>query len=250
MHPQAAFARALLDPLAPCPPGLRRAGDADPAQRYAIYRNNVVASLIQALADTFPVCRELVGADFFHAMAHAYVARRLPRSPVLARYGGAFAAFVAAHAPAASVPYLADMARLEYLRVRAYYAADAVALDAAAAGARIAALRKPASARLRLHPAARAGLALRHPRAMGGPPGRARHRRGRPVCRAGALVLRDPAEAVLAIPLAASAAAFVRALRAGLPLGAAHSQAADPGLALNHLLALLIRHGAIISIEE
>ncbi|WP_261172414.1 DNA-binding domain-containing protein, partial [Bordetella pertussis] len=50
MHPQAAFARALLDPLAPCPPGLRRAGDADPAQRYAIYRNNVVASLIQALA--------------------------------------------------------------------------------------------------------------------------------------------------------------------------------------------------------
>ncbi|CPP62555.1 hypothetical protein [Bordetella pertussis] len=41
-----------------------------------------------------------------------------------------------------------------------------------------------------------------------------------------------------------------RCLRAGLPLGAAHSQAADPGLALNHLLALLIRHGAIISIEE
>ncbi|CPP57693.1 Uncharacterised protein [Bordetella pertussis] len=41
-----------------------------------------------------------------------------------------------------------------------------------------------------------------------------------------------------------------RWLRAGLPLGAAHSQAADPGLALNHLLALLIRHGAIISIEE
>ncbi|MGE0949130.1 DUF2063 domain-containing protein, partial [Bordetella pertussis] len=71
-----------------------------------------------------------------------------------------------------------------------------------------------------------------------------------PYAAQGALVLRDPAEAVLAIPLAASAAAFVRALRAGLPLGAAHSQAADPGLALNHLLALLIRHGAIISIEE
>lgn len=251
MHPQAAFARALLDPLAPCPPGLRRAGDADPAQRYAIYRNNVVASLIQALADTFPVCRELVGADFFHAMAHAYVARRLPRSPVLARYGGAFAAFVAAHAPAASVPYLADMARLEYLRVRAYYAADAVALDAAAAGARIAALSKPASARLRLHPAARALVSPYAIHALW-----AAHQGALdiaevdPYAAQGALVLRDPAEAVLAIPLAASAAAFVRALRAGLPLGAAHSQAADPGLALNHLLALLIRHGAIISIEE
>lgn len=231
MHPQAAFARALLDPLAPCPPGLRRAGDADPAQRYAIYRNNVVASLIQALADTFPVCRELVGADFFHAMAHAYVARRLPRSPVLARYGGAFAAFVAAHAPAASVPYLADMARLEYLRVRAYYAAS--------------------SARLRLHPAARALVSPYAIHALW-----AAHQGALdiaevdPYAAQGALVLRDPAEAVLAIPLAASAAAFVRALRAGLPLGAAHSQAADPGLALNHLLALLIRHGAIISIEE
>lgn len=251
MHSQAAFARALLDPLAPCPPGLRRAGGVDPAQRYAIYRNNVVASLIQALADTFPVCRELVGPDFFHAMARAYVTRRLPRSPVLARYGGSFAAFVAAHAPAANVPYLADMARLEYLRVRAYCAADAVALDAAAAGARIAALNEPATARLRLHPAARALASPYAIHALWAAHQGALDIAGvDPYAAQGALVLRDPADAVLAIPLTASAAAFVRALRAGLPLGAAHSQAADPALALDRLLALLIRHGAIISIEE
>ncbi|WNQ37918.1 HvfC/BufC N-terminal domain-containing protein [Bordetella pertussis] len=195
MHPQAAFARALLDPLAPCPPGLRRAGDADPAQRYAIYRNNVVASLIQALADTFPVCRELVGADFFHGHAHAYVARRLPRSPVLARYGGAFAAFVAAHAPAASVPYLADMARLEYLRVRPITPRTPSRWDAAAAGARIAALRSPPargcgcirprarwsrptpSTRYGRPTRARSTIAEVDPYAAQGPPGAARPRR-------------------------------------------------------------------------
>ncbi|MFJ0829981.1 hypothetical protein WLX10_25300, partial [Bordetella bronchiseptica] len=132
-----------------------------------------------------------------------------------------------------------------------YYVARASQHAWTGAQPRIAALSKPASARLRLHPAARALVSPYAIHALW-----AAHQGALdiaevdPYAAQGALVLRDPAEAVLAIPLAASAAAFVRALRAGLPLSAAHSQAADPGLALDHLLALLIRHGAVISIEE
>ncbi|MCK6407524.1 MAG: putative DNA-binding domain-containing protein [Rhodocyclaceae bacterium] len=121
----AAFAAALFDPTAPCPPGLVTWNGSDAAQRFGVYRNNVTVSLIEALADTFPVVQQLVGEAFFHAMAGEFVRRSPPVSPVLAWYGDTFADFVAAFPPAAGVPYLADVARLEYARVLAFHAADA-----------------------------------------------------------------------------------------------------------------------------
>lgn len=121
----AAFAAALFDPTAPCPPGLVTWNGSDAAQRFGVYRNNVTVSLIEALADTFPVVQQLVGEAFFHAMAGEFVRRSPPVSPVLAWYGDTFADFVAAFPPAAGVPYLADVARLEYARVLTFHAADA-----------------------------------------------------------------------------------------------------------------------------
>ena len=69
MSTQAAFAAALLDPQRPCPEGLFSANGADPASRFAVYRNNVQSSLINALADSYPVVLQLVGDEFFRAMA-------------------------------------------------------------------------------------------------------------------------------------------------------------------------------------
>ena len=69
---QAAFAAALLYPARPCPPGLHAWNGSDPAARLAVYRNNVVSSLIDALADTFPVVQQLVGEEFFRAMAGVF----------------------------------------------------------------------------------------------------------------------------------------------------------------------------------
>lgn len=57
-------------------------------------------------------------------MASLYVQASPPDSPLISDYGSTFAAFIQAFEPAASVPYLADVARLERLRVRAYHAAD------------------------------------------------------------------------------------------------------------------------------
>jgi hypothetical protein len=143
---QKRFAAALLDRSKPVPEGIR----SRPERRFAVYRNNVHVSLIEALATRFPVCRALTGNEFFRAMAREFVASHPPRSPVLMTYGDDFGDFIDGFAPAAPVPYLGDIARLEAARTRAYHAEDAEPLGAEAfAGIGPAAL--PAI-RLALHP--------------------------------------------------------------------------------------------------
>lgn len=132
MSGQQAFFSALLDPASPPPTGLVAWNMSDPATRFAVYRNNVAVSLVDALADTFPVTQQLVGEEFFRAMARIHAVAEPPRSPVLARYGETFPDFIERFPPAASVPYLADVARLEMARVQAYHAADTAPLCAEA----------------------------------------------------------------------------------------------------------------------
>jgi hypothetical protein len=131
---QAAFIEALRRPQAPVPDAIdRRAGE--PARkRFDVHRNNVAAGLIQALRSTYPAIETLVGEAFFAAAARVYLERHMPRSPLLFRYGEAFAAFLDGFPPAAGTPYLGDVARLEWARLQAYHAADAVplAIDALA----------------------------------------------------------------------------------------------------------------------
>jgi hypothetical protein len=94
-----------------------------------VYRNNVIAGLIQALAQRFPVVHRLVGNEFFDAMARVYVTTCPPASPVMMLYGETFPDFVDGFAPAASVPYLGDIARIEIARGRAYHAEDATPIS-------------------------------------------------------------------------------------------------------------------------
>jgi hypothetical protein len=90
-------------------------GDRIPAvSRLRIHRHHVRQSLASALATTFPTVHSLVGEAFFQRMAEAFVVRELPRQPVLAEYGEGFPAHVADYGPAASLAYLADVARLDW----------------------------------------------------------------------------------------------------------------------------------------
>lgn len=131
MSTHANFSSALLTEVANCPPGLTTWNGSDPARRFSVYRNNVLVSLVDALADTYPVTQALVGEAFFRAMAALFVRAHPPCSPVLAYYGKEFADFIASFQPAATLPYLADLAFLEYLRVEAYHATDSASLCAA-----------------------------------------------------------------------------------------------------------------------
>lgn len=125
------FAAALLDPDRPVPAEITSHTARHPQRRFAVYRNNVTVSLIEALRTRFPATEKIVGEDFFAAMARAFVRVQPPRSPLLMHYGDDVPAFVETFPPAAGMPWLADVARLEAARTRAYHAADAAPLGAA-----------------------------------------------------------------------------------------------------------------------
>lgn len=128
---QTDFAQALLDPERAVPDAVTSYTGRQ-ERRFAVYRNNVTVSLINALRAKFPATERIVETDFFAGMAKAFVAAHPPRSKILHTYGDDFGDFIARFAPAATLPYLADVARLEAARTRAYHAADALPLDIAA----------------------------------------------------------------------------------------------------------------------
>ncbi|MFW5654694.1 MAG: putative DNA-binding domain-containing protein, partial [Roseicyclus sp.] len=125
---QSAFAAALLDPGAPPPPGLTDGRGRPAGRRFDVYRNNVCASLAEALRAAFPAVATLVGEEFFRAMAHVFLRADPPADPRLQLWGGAFPGFLARFEPVAHLPYLADVARLELGLRQSYHAADAAPL--------------------------------------------------------------------------------------------------------------------------
>jgi hypothetical protein len=242
-----AFATALQDPDGRPPPGLKTWNGSDPAVRFAVYRNNVVVSLVAALADSFPITRELVGAAFFEAMARRFIAIEPPRSPVLTEYGDGFPDFIAAFEPATSVPYLPDLSRLELARIRAYHAAEAEALGAADLGEYLAAPQRLPETRLTLHPSVSV-LESRHAicSLWAAHQGTVPIEGIDPSRQETALVLRE-GDDVLVLPIQAGIGRFLLALTSGATLGEATTVARtrEARFDLTTALVLLIRHGGI-----
>lgn len=130
-----------------------RAGSATPGVRIAFYRASVRARRRDALAETYPVVQRLVGEECFSEVARRYYAAHPPRSGDLALFGDRFADFLAADPDAQRLPYLGDVARLEWACHESFHAADAGPLDAVAL-ASVAAERQ-GEVRLALHPSVR-----------------------------------------------------------------------------------------------
>lgn len=149
LHPEftATFHGAILAPAGAAMPGLANADEA--ARRFAVYRNNVAHSLGEAFGARFPAVRRLVGDAFFGAMAQVYLREEPPRSPVLMTWGQGFAAFLERFPPAARLPYLPDVARIDHAVGSAYHAADVPPL---APDALTRAAANADTARLGLHP--------------------------------------------------------------------------------------------------
>ena len=100
-----------------------------PDQHLQIYRNNIFASLTGALKAVYPVVERLVGDGFFRFSADGYIRCHPPHSGNLHDFGKYYADFLTGFAPAASLPYLPDVARLEWAWHEAFHAADAPSLD-------------------------------------------------------------------------------------------------------------------------
>jgi hypothetical protein len=104
-------------------------GGLDAAARVGIYRNNVLGNYRKALGASYPVVRKLVGAPFFNAAVDAFVRAYPSQHGDVNRYGGELARFLTTYAPARELPYLPDVARLEWAADQAAIAADADPLD-------------------------------------------------------------------------------------------------------------------------
>jgi Putative DNA-binding domain len=92
--------------------------------RLQIHRNHVRTTLTEALKATFPVVCRLVDERFFAFAADTYIQGHPPSTPCLVEYGESFPGFLEAFPPCRSLPYLGDVARLEWTLNTALHAAE------------------------------------------------------------------------------------------------------------------------------
>jgi hypothetical protein len=243
-HFQNDFARALLATEL-------RADDYSPAiarlaeqPAFAVYRNTVMKGCIDALQANYPSVARLVGEEWFRAAAAIFVRANLPELPTLAVYGEGFAEFLDTFEPAADLPYLADVARVDRFWTEAHAAPDEAPLDAAAV-ARLApeqlartVLRPHVSARWAWFDAQPIATIWRRNRYVLG--GEDIDWRGE-----GVLIVR-PVGAVESAALDAAGCAFLNACAAGETLAAAASAAlaTDAQADLARLMSRLLEAGA------
>lgn len=210
---------------------------------FAVYRNTVLKACIDALQANYPTVCRMVGEDWFRAAAGLFVRARPPHDGRLMAYGEGFAAFLQAFEPAAGLPYLPAVARLDRCWTESHLAADAPVLDAAWL-----ARQPPEAVHLAPHPAARWIWSEEHPACTLW----RRQREGAPMDADlpwegdGALLTRLEG-AVQWVPLSRAGIAFMDACAQTLPLelAATHAQQAKPDCDLGALMAQLLQAGAL-----
>ena len=114
---QRGFSRAVFTGTAPAL--AFRAGPIPAAAALQIHRNTVMAALVNALRLAFPTVDALVGSDCFDQTAGAFAQAHPPAAARLTGYGAGFPDFLRVAAP---LPYLAEVARLDWAIERALLA--------------------------------------------------------------------------------------------------------------------------------
>ena len=227
---------ASLDKAAEAAPVFRGPPQAA-LERLAVYRGNVVGACSKALAGAYPIVAKIVGESFFEGLAREYLRRFPSASGDLNEFGAQLAEFVAHFPHTQDLPYLPDVARMEWLVHRAYYAAD----EAAGPGLRLA----PACALL-ASPWPLARIWEVHQDDYTGEfsvdleagPER--------------ILIYRPRFRVLVGPLSAGSYRFLERVRAGAPVATALDAAlvAEPGFDLGAALAAWIEAGVIVDAQE
>ncbi|RVI73629.1 DUF2063 domain-containing protein [Sinorhizobium meliloti] len=89
-------------------------GRFDPARRLNIYRNNTLVSLTTTLKAVFPVTVRLLDERYFSHVAGRFIRSSPPQEPRLSRYGAGFAPFLGNFEGTAHMPFVSEVARLEW----------------------------------------------------------------------------------------------------------------------------------------
>ncbi len=100
-----------------------------PEQHFAVYKSSTMGALQKGLKEIYPVCFRLVGEEFFISMVNDYIALTPSMSPDLGDFGKTLPEFIAEFSPALTIPYLPDIARLEWAWHRLQHAEKSGVLD-------------------------------------------------------------------------------------------------------------------------
>lgn len=245
---QADFTRAMMDAGQPVPEGLTDHVGEPAGRRFSVYRNNVAASLTEAMHSAFPVIAKLLGKQNMDGLAGIYLRQHPPSSPLMMFYGEHFPAFLEGMEQLRHLGYLGDVARLELALRRAYHAADAAPIAPETLGA----LPPDAllNTRLALAPAVQV---LRSPwpihaiwryNTEDGAP--------KPAPQAQDVLITRPEFDPIPQNLPPAGAVWIRALMAGATIGEAmeHAAAEDEAFDLGSTLALLLQGGAVTGLDS
>jgi hypothetical protein len=121
---QQRFAEAVFAGPSGVAPSFVAGAPAFADDRIGIYRDTIFANYRKALSATYPVVKRLVGGEFLRVAVDAFVRAHPSTCGDLNIYGDSFGDFLAAYPPAAELPYLADVARLEWAIDEAHRAPD------------------------------------------------------------------------------------------------------------------------------
>lgn len=102
-----------------------------PAERLQVYVGGYPARIEEALADAFPAVAQVVGPGPFRQLTFRYAAATPLRSYNLNDAGADLPAFLSADELAADLPFLPDLAALEWRVARAFHAREEARLDPA-----------------------------------------------------------------------------------------------------------------------
>lgn len=120
---QALFAAALTAPALPPELASQLAG-CDHEERMDVYRTNLFAGLGGVLRAAFPVIAALVGDAYMQGLATRFIRAHPPACADMNSYGADFPAFIAADHRLADMPFLADLAHMEWALHAASFAPD------------------------------------------------------------------------------------------------------------------------------
>lgn len=89
-----------------------------------IHYNNVFSVHFRSLSQDYPLVFSIIGEPAARAMALAYIETSFPCTGSLEDWGGGLVCFIQHYEPAATWPYLGDIARYEWAKHIAYCAAE------------------------------------------------------------------------------------------------------------------------------
>jgi len=215
--------------------------------RLGIYRNNTLFVLTDILAGTYPVIQKLVGAGFFKTMARHYISEYPQSAGNRHSFGAALSIFLARYEPALSLPYLPDIAAIEWAYFHAMLAMDAVVISAQELGQMLAA---QGNYTLQLHPSVRLAnqtynsLEIWQSQQQESDSAVTLQRRPHQL-----LIWRDQTDAVCILPVSKDMAALLIHCQRGAGLAQALSELNDPA-AIQLEFARLLSAGVIVHQKE